>query len=94
MSADGDELFFRRAGARAIQPGRETTTMIKTITIVSLSAGTLGKNFVRHELDLGLQRLRDLGLRVKFAAHALAGRAYLAAHPEARAADLLEAFRD
>lgn len=68
--------------------------MIKTITIVSLSAGTLGEDFVRHELDLGLQRLRDLGLRVKFAAHALAGRAYLAAHPEARAADLLEAFRD
>ena len=38
--------------------------MIKTITIVSLSAGTLGEDFVRHELDLGLQRLRDLGLRV------------------------------
>ena len=68
--------------------------MVKTITIVSLSAGTLGEDFVKHELDLGLARLRDWGVTVKFAAHALAGRAYLAAHPEARAADLLEAFRD
>ena len=28
--------------------------MIRTVTIVSLSAGTLGEPFVRHELELGL----------------------------------------
>ena len=68
--------------------------MVKTVEIVSLSAGTLGEEFVKHELDIGLQRLRTYGLNVKFAPHALAGRAYIAAHPEARAADLLAAFRD
>ncbi len=68
--------------------------MVKTVEIVSLSAGTLGEEFVKHELDIGLERLRAYGLNVKFAPHALAGRAYIAAHPEARAADLLAAFRD
>ena len=68
--------------------------MVKTVEIVSLSAGTLGEDFIKHELDIGLERLRAYGLTVRFAPHALAGRAFIAAHPEARAADLLAAFRD
>lgn len=68
--------------------------MIKTVGVVSLSAGTLGENFVRHELELGVRRLEHYGLKVKFLPHALKGIDYLKAHPEARAADLLEAFRD
>lgn len=68
--------------------------MIKTVGVVSLSAGTLGEDFVRHELELGVRRLEHYGLKVKFLPHALKGIAYLKAHPEARAADLLEAFRD
>ena len=68
--------------------------MGKTIAIVSLSAGTLGEAYVKHELDIGLARLRNWGANVKFATHALAGRAYLSDHPEARASDLLEVFRD
>lgn len=68
--------------------------MIKTVGVVSLSAGTLGEDFVRHELELGLARLKHYGLRVKFMPHALKGIDYLKAHPEQRAADLLEAFRD
>lgn len=68
--------------------------MIRNVTIVSLSAGTLGENFVRHELLLGKKRLEDLGLTVRFAPHALMGREYVAAHPEKRAEDLLEAFAD
>lgn len=68
--------------------------MIRTVTIVSLSAGTLGEDFVRHELELGRARLEAMGLAVQFAPHALRGRDYLAAHPEARAADLLWAFQD
>ena len=67
---------------------------VKTIRIVSLSAGTLGEDFVRHELEIGLQRLRAWGVQVQFGAHALRGRDYIAAHPEARAADLCDAFRD
>lgn len=68
--------------------------MVKTIGIVSLSAGTLGEDFVRHELQLGLERLETFGLKVKFLPNALRGRAYLKDHPEKRAEDLLEAFRD
>lgn len=68
--------------------------MIKTVGVVSLSAGTLGENFVRHELELGVRRLEHYGLKVRFLPHALKGIDYLKAHPEARAADLLEAFRD
>lgn len=68
--------------------------MIKTVGVVSLSAGTLGEDFVRHELELGVRRLEHYGLKVRFLPHALKGIHYVKAHPEARAADLLEAFRD
>ena len=68
--------------------------MIKTVGVVSLSAGTLGEDFVRHELELGVRRLENYGLKVKFLPHALKGIDYVKAHPEQRAADLLEAFRD
>ena len=54
----------------------------------------LGESYARHELELGLKRLEKYGVKVKFTDHALAGASYLAAHPEARAADLLQAFRD
>ncbi len=67
---------------------------INCVGIVSLSSGILGDDFIKHELDLGLKRLKAFGLKVKFTEHALAGAAYLRDHPEARAADLLEAFRD
>ena len=32
--------------------------MISTIGIVSLSSGIIGEDFVKHEVDLGVQRLR------------------------------------
>ena len=67
---------------------------INCVGIVSLSSGMLGEDYARHELELGLKRLEDFGLKVKFTEHALAGNAYLKKHPEARAADLLQAFRD
>ena len=68
--------------------------MIQTIGIVSLSRGILGEDFLHHELDLGLARLKGFGARVKFLTHALDGLESLAAHPEHRAQDLLDAFRD
>jgi len=68
--------------------------MVKTVTLVSLSSGIMGENFVRHEVELGLVRLREYGLRVKFAPHALSGTGVLSARPELRAQDLLDAFRD
>lgn len=68
--------------------------MIKTIEIVSLSSGVIGESFVSHEVELGVRRLEAYGLRVKFAEHARMGLDYIKDHPEARAEDLLNAFRD
>ena len=68
--------------------------MIENVAIVSLSSGILGEEFVRFEVDIGLRRLREYGLYVKFMPHALKGLDYVKAHPEKRAEDLLQAFRD
>lgn len=67
---------------------------IRNIAIVSLSSGTIGESFVKHELDIGVNRLRDFGLNVTFMPHALKGIDYVKNHPEHRAADLLQALRD
>ena len=68
--------------------------MIKTVGIVSLSSGIIGEPSVRFEVDIGLSRLKEYGLNVKFMPHALKGIDYVKAHPEKRAEDLLQAFRD
>ena len=67
---------------------------MKNIAIVSLSSGIIGEPFVRFEVDIGLSRLREYGLNVRFMPSALKGIDYIAAHPEKRAEDLLQAFRD
>lgn len=67
---------------------------VKSIAIVSLSSGMLGEAFAKHELEIGVRRLEAYGLSVKFMPHALKGIAYVKSHPEARAADLLAAYRD
>ena len=68
--------------------------MIKTIGIVSLSSGVIGEPFIRHEIEIGLRRLHEYGLNVKFLPHALMGTEYVKAHPDKRAEDLLQSFRD
>ena len=68
--------------------------MIKTVGIVSLSSGIIGEASVRFEVDIGLRRLKEYGLNVKFLPHAMRGIDYVQAHPEKRAEDLLAAFRD
>ena len=68
--------------------------MIKHIAIVSLSSGTIGEDFVKHEVDIGMKRLRNFGITVKFMPHALKGIEYVKNHPQERAADLLDALRD
>ena len=66
-----------------------------TIDIVSLSAGTLGESWAIHKLHIARQRLeQDYRLKVKVMPNALKGRQYLYEHPEARAADWMQAFRD
>ncbi len=68
--------------------------MIKNIAIVSLSSGIIGEGSVRFEVEIGLRRLKDYGMNVRFMPHALKGLDYVKAHPEKRAEDLLAAFRD
>ncbi|MCR5825015.1 MAG: LD-carboxypeptidase [Oscillospiraceae bacterium] len=67
---------------------------VKTVGIVSLSSGIIGEPFVRYEVDIGLRRLAEFGLRVKFLPNACKGLDALKAQPELRAQDLLQAFRD
>ena len=67
---------------------------VKTIGIVSLSAGTIGEDFVKHEVEIGIRRLEEYGLNVRFLPHARKGIDYVKAHPEDRAADLIAAFQD
>ncbi len=68
--------------------------MIKTVEIVSLSAGTIGEPFAAHELKRGTKRLEEMGLKVKFSKHALKGIDYIKNHPEDRAQDLIDAYAD
>ena len=68
--------------------------MIKKVAIVSLSAGTIGEDFVKHEVDAGLRRLKEYGMEVVLMPHAMKGIAYVKNHPEERAQDLLAAFAD
>ncbi len=74
--------------------GKIFENMLKNVAIVSLSKGLLGEDFVSHEVEIGLKRLCDYGLHVKFMPNATKGITYLQAHPEKRAEDLLAAFAD
>ena len=68
--------------------------MIRNVAIVSLSSGIIGEPFVQYEVEIGLRRLKEYGLNVKFMPHACKGLDYVREHPEKRAEDLLAAFRD
>ncbi len=68
--------------------------MIKSIAIVSLSSGVIGEPFIQFETEIGLKRLKEYGIKVKFMPNSLAGIDYIKTHPEKRAEDLLNAFRD
>lgn len=66
-----------------------------TVAIVSLSSGILGEDWAIHKLAIARERLeRDYGLHVRVMPNALRGVEYLDRHPEARAADWMDAFRD
>ena len=68
--------------------------MISTIGIVSLSSGIIGEDFVNHAVELGVKRLKALGLNPIFMPHSLKGLDFIKDHPEARAEDLMQAFSD
>jgi len=64
------------------------------VAIVSLSRGLLGMPFVKHELDLGIKRLKEIGLEPVIMPNSLKDLDYLFNHPEERASDLKTAFLD
>ena len=74
--------------------GMKELMRIRNVAVVSLSSGIAGEPFVQFEVEIGLRRLKEYGLNVKFMPHALKGIEYIRAHPEKRAEDLLAAFRD
>lgn len=67
---------------------------VKKIAIVSLSKGILGEDFVSHEVKLGEERIKNLGINLCYMPNALKGLEYLENHPEKRAEDLIQAFSD
>lgn len=68
--------------------------MVKTVEIVSLSSGILGDPSVAHEVKIGVDRLKAMGLKVRFSKHAMKGIDHIKEHPEDRASDLIEAYAD
>ena len=68
--------------------------MVSTIGVVSLSSGIIGEDFVKHEVDLGVQRLKNLGLNPTFFASFAKWIRLYQEPSEARAEDLIHAFSD
>lgn len=64
------------------------------IAIVSLSKGLLGMPFCKHELEIGIKRLKEFGLEPVIMPNALKDLKHLDEHPEERASDLKQAFMD
>ena len=64
------------------------------VAVVSLSSGMLGEEFCSHNIEIGVKRLKEYGLKPVFMSNALKGIEYLKEHPEARAKDLKDAFLD
>ena len=65
------------------------------IAVVSLSWGGLGDKELIHKYYIAKQRLEnDFGLQVVAMPNALKGSQYIYEHPEARAKDLMDAFKD
>lgn len=66
-----------------------------TVAIVSLSSGMAGDDIFKHRYELGKERLEKVfGLKVITMPNALKGSDYIYNHPESRAKDLMDAFKD
>lgn len=67
---------------------------METVTIVAPSSGLAGEDFAKHEVDIAVKRLKEFGLNVKFAEHAMENMEYMSTHPKERAEDLITALED
>lgn len=64
------------------------------VAIVSLSLGILGEDFTKHQREIAEKRMKEMGLEVVYMPNSKKGIKYLDEHPEKRAEDLKEAFKD
>ena len=64
------------------------------VAIVSLSRGMLGESMFIHKYEIAKKRLEEYGLEVVTMPNALKGIEYLYLDPEARAQDLMDAFKN
>lgn len=65
------------------------------VALVSLSSGIAGEAAFFHRVELGKKRLEDeFGLNVVIMPNALKGIQYLDSNPQARANDLMDAFKE
>lgn len=65
------------------------------IAVVSLSSGLLGENAIIHKFDIAKERLKnDFGLELIAMPNALKGIKFTYEHPELRAKDFMDAFKD
>lgn len=64
------------------------------VAILSLSSGILGEPNLKHQLNLGIKRLKEMGLKPIFMPNALKGVEYIFKNPSKRAEDLKLAFKD
>ncbi len=64
------------------------------VAIISLSRGLLGMPFCKHELEIGIKRLKEYGLDPVIMPNSMKDMTYISEHPEDRAADLKQAFLD
>ena len=64
------------------------------VAVVSLSAGILGDEEYLHKFDIAKERLAEMGLELVAMPNALKGKDFIYEHPEARAQDLMDAFKD
>lgn len=64
------------------------------VAIVSLSSGILGESYIKHELNLGIKRLKEFGLIPVFMPNSLKGVEFIKNNPEKRKEDLKEAFKN
>ena len=67
---------------------------VRKIGIVSLSSGVLGEDFVAHEVKIGIERLKEYGIEVEFLPNSKKGIEFIKNSTEARAKDLIKAFKD
>lgn len=64
------------------------------VAIVSLSSGILGEPFIKHELDLGIKRIEEMGLVPVFMENTLKGIDFVKNNPAKRFDDLKNAFKN